>query len=244
MNSAAVLGSTRSSPCVTCTHREAGFCSAVFRPPSPEPQDDNNWQHFVSSDAGTQILAQDKSSDCVFVLCAGWAFRYIQLPNGGRQILQFLLPGEIFTASSVFEARLHFSVKALTAVQVSGMRRAEVQSRLAANPAVVVALANSCSVDAEASDKLIAVLGRLSAEERIAYLFLHVMRRLGARNVIRDHRYPFPLRQQHIADAVGLTSVHVSRVVSLFRERGIVELSHGVLTVLNLPELERLGLLN
>ena len=241
---ATAVGSTRSSPCVTCTHRETGFCAAVFRPPSPDPQGDSNWQHFVVANAGTQLLAQGNSSDRVFVLCAGWAFRYIQLPDGGRQILKFLLPGDIFTASSVFEERLHFSVKALTVVQVSGMRRVEVQSRLAANPAVVVALAKSCSVDTEASDKLIAVLGRHSAEGRIAHLFLHLMRQIDARNVIRDHRYPFPLRQQHIADTVGLTSVHVSRVISLFRERGILELSNGVLTVFNLLEVERLGLLS
>jgi CRP/FNR family transcriptional regulator len=67
------------------------------------------------------------------------------------------------------------------------------------------------------------------------------MPRIAARNVIREQRYPFPLRQQHIADAVGLTSVHVSRIFSLFRDRRIVTLSDGVLQVFNLPELERIG---
>ncbi|MFX5237466.1 helix-turn-helix domain-containing protein, partial [Acinetobacter baumannii] len=79
---------------------------------------------------------------------------------------------------------------------------------------------------------------------RIAHLLLHLMRRIATRSVIREQRYPFPLRQQHIADAVGLTPVHVSRVFSLFRERGIVELSEGALQVFNLTELERIGLLN
>jgi CRP-like cAMP-binding protein len=60
-------------------------------------------------------------------------------------------------------------------------------------------------------------------------------------NVIRDQRYPFPLRQQHIADAVGLTSVHVSRVLGLFRDRRLLALSEGVLTVFNPSELERIG---
>jgi CRP-like cAMP-binding protein len=49
--------------------------------------------------------------------------------------------------------------------------------------------------------------------------------------VIRRHRYPFPLRHQHIADAVGLAAVHVSRIISLFRDRVIVELSDGYLKV-------------
>ena len=67
------------------------------------------------------------------------------------------------------------------------------------------------------------------------------MPRIAARNVIREHRYPFPLRQQHIADAVGLTPVHVSRVFSQFRERRIVTLSEGVLAVFNVAELEKIG---
>jgi CRP-like cAMP-binding protein len=87
-------------------------------------------------------------------------------------------------------------------------------------------------------------LGQYSAEERIAYLLLHLTRRISARSVIREQRYLFPLRQQHIADAVGLTPVHVSRVLSLFRDRGIVGLSDGVLQVFNPHELERIGSLN
>jgi CRP-like cAMP-binding protein len=158
--------------------------------------------------------------------------------------LNFLLPGDLFSATSVFEQRFHFSVKALTAIQISGMRRAEIQSRLTANPGVLTALAKFCVAESVASDELLTALGQRSAEERIAYLFLHLTQRIAARSVIREQRYPFPLRQQHIADAVGLTPVHVSRVLSLFRERGIVELSGGFLQVFNFTELARIGSLN
>ena len=175
------------------------------------------------------------------MLCGGWGFRFFQLPDGRRQILNFLLPGDLFSATSVFEQRFHFSVKALTAMQISGMRRAEIHLRLAANPGVLTALAESYVAESVASDEFLTALGQRSAEERIAYLFLHLMRRIATRSVIREQRYPFPLRQQHIADAVGLTPVHVSRVLSLFRERGLVVLSDGVLQVFNLPELERIG---
>jgi CRP-like cAMP-binding protein len=112
------------------------------------------------------------------------------------------------------------------------------------NPTIVMALAKTCAVEAEFSDEIIAALGQCSAEERIAFLLLRLMKRIASQNVIREHQYPFPLRQQHIADAVGLTSVHVSRILGVFRERGIAELSSGVLKVLNLAELQRLGSLN
>ncbi len=124
------------------------------------------------------------------------------------------------------------------------MRRAEVQARLAINPDILKALAKAGNAETEAADRMQTALGQYSAEERIAYLLLHLTRRIAARSVIREQRYPLPLRQQHIADAVGLTPVHVSRVLSLFRDRGIVGLSDGVLQVFNLPELERIGSLN
>lgn len=203
-----------------------------------------NWQHHRIVPAGKQIATRNQVSEDVFVLCGGWGFRFFQLPDGRRQILNFLLPGDLFSVTSVFEQRFHFSVQALTAVQVSGMRREEVQARLVVNPRILMALAESCTAESEAADKSLTALGQYSAEERIAHLLLHLLRRIAARSVIREQRYPFPLRQQHIADTVGLTTVHVSRIFSLFRDRGVIEVSDGVLKVFNLPELERIGALN
>jgi len=207
-------------------------------------QRDANWQHFRTIPPGTQVAARNRLSEHVFVVCGGWAFRFFQLPNGRRQILNFLLPGDLFSATSVFEEKFLFSVNALTEIQISGMRRSEFQARLAANPKILTALASACVVETQAADEMLAALGQRSAEERIAYLLLHLMQRIAARSVIREQGYYFPLRQQNIADAVGITSVHVSRIISLFRDRGIAELSDGFLRVLNLPELERLGSLN
>lgn len=234
------------SPCVACPRFGLGFCDAVLGKPDDErvPARVEAWQHHRIVAAGKQIVARNQTSPDVFVLCGGWGFRFLQLADGRRQILSFLLPGDLFSVASVFEERFHFSVKALTAVQISAMRRAEVQFRLANNPGVVMALAKTCSVEAESSDHVITTLGQCSAEERIAFLLLHLMKRIATRNVIREQQYPMPLRQQHIADAVGLTSVHVSRVLGTFRDRGIVELSNGVLKVSDLAELKHLGGLN
>lgn len=191
--------------------------------------------------AGEQILTRNQSSADVFVLCDGWAFRFFQLSNGRRQILGYLLPGDLLSPVGVFEERSSFSAQTLTDARLSAYERSEVQTRCAANPHVVTALAKCYAADTWHADKLMTALGQRSAEERIAYLFLHLMRRIAARNVIREHRYRLPLRQQHIADTVGLTPVHVSRVIGLFRDKGFIEFSGGILHVLNQPELERIG---
>lgn len=178
------------------------------------------------------------------MLCNGWAFRYFQLSNGRRQILNFLLPGDLLSAAAVFEDRSQYSAEALTEIRLSVFQRAEVQSRFAANTFFSATVAASCVDAINDADELLTALGQRSAEERIAFLFLHLMQRVAARNVIRDQRYRLPLRQQHIADAVGLTPVHVSRVISLFRDRGLMEFSSGILQVHNRVELERIGALN
>lgn len=230
-------------PCVTCPNRKFGFCGALSEnhPSEVKHHSSPNWQQYRAMRAGEQILTRNQASADVFVLCDGWAFRYFQLSNGRRQILGFLLPGDLLSPIGVFEDRPSFSAQTLTEARLSAFERSEVQTRCATNPRVVSALAKSCATETCYADTLMAALGQRSAEERIAYLFLHLTRRIAARNVIREHRYRLPLRQQHIADAVGLTSVHVSRVIGLFRDQGLIEFSGGVLQVLNPPELERIG---
>jgi CRP-like cAMP-binding protein len=230
------------SPCASCPRNKTGFCGAILESEERDNAPTPDWQqHFIVS-PNKQVVAPNQASPDIYVLCDGWAFRFLQLADGRRQILNFLLPGDLFSASTLFRDDVHFAVKALTAIQVSRMSRGEVQSRIKRNPCVAFpAIAASCSAETEASEKMLAALGLCSAEERIAYLFLHLMNRIGERSVVRENRYPLPLRQQDIAEAVGLTPVHVSRVLGTFRERRIADLSNGILEVFNLPELQRLA---
>lgn len=233
-------------PCVTCPNRTSGFCGALLGKPAEgaPPDEQPNWQHYRGARAGEQVMVRNQPCERVFVLCNGWAFRFFQLSNGRRQILNFVLPGDLVSAVTVFDERPQFSAQALTEVRLSGFLRSEVQTRFAMNHGFSATLAKSCVNMINDADEFITALGQRSAEERIAYLFLHLMRRIAARNVIRDQRYRVPLRQQHIADAVGLTPVHVSRVLSQFRDRGLIEFSGGVLHVRDVSELERIGTLS
>lgn len=230
-------------PCVTCPHREQGICGALLGTFTQESRITRqpSWQQFRTARANENIVIQNDASDHIHVLCGGWAFRFLRLVDFPRQILNFLLPGDIFSPIAVFEERSCSSVQALTAVQVSRFERAEVRGRLATNPLILEELAKSCGARQKNADELMTMLGRGSAEKRIAYLILHLMRSLADRTIIRAHRFSFPLRQQHIAEVTGLTSVHVSRVMKTFRDRGLVELSGGCLAILDLAELERIG---
>jgi CRP-like cAMP-binding protein len=230
------------SPCVTCPRNEAGFCGAILTDAERSGASGaSDWQTHRVVRAGMPITRAHQVTEDAFVLCQGWAFRFMNLPSGRRQILSFVLPGDLFSISSIFDHRAPHSVRALTDVQICGMKRAEVQSRLFVNASAVTALGKLCSERERAVDNMLAAVAHASAEERIAHLLLHLIARIAAQSVVNDETNPFPLRQQHIADAVGLTSVHVSRSLGSLRERGILSLSVGMLRVFDQRELERLG---
>jgi len=84
-------------------------------------------------------------------------------------------------------------------------------------------------------------LGQRLAEERIAGLVLRLRTRFLARGEVQDESFPFPLRQQHIADITGLTSVHVSRVIGHLRKSGLIEIAGGRIVLHNVAELQRIG---
>ena len=230
-------------PCLTCPVRDAGFCGTLLGQHSA----DNSvharpdWQDFRAARPNEGICARGEDSEHLYVLCGGWAFRFVQLSDGRRQTLRFLLAGDLFSAVSLFAERIHFSVQALTQLRFARFKRDEVRKRLAANAALSTALATSCIAEDIANGELLLALGRRSAEERIAYVFLHLMRRLAQTNVIRENRYPVPLRHQQIAAITGLTPVHVSRILTIFRDRGLCRLSDGILQVDDVFELERIG---
>jgi CRP/FNR family transcriptional regulator, anaerobic regulatory protein len=232
--------------CVACPNRERGICGALNSDlvEHVHPFERLNMRRSRIAQLGESLAHRGETSSDVFLLCSGWAFRYILLSNGRRQILQFLLPGDLFSVVNVFESQFQSSVMALTDVQISCFERSEIRNRCTSSRALQAAIEDSCKEEHAVANELIAVLGLRSAPERVAYLLLHLTRRLKVRSVIREDRYRFPLRQRDIAEAVGLTPVHVNRVLGSFRDRGVCLLSDGVLTVLQPRELERIGALN
>jgi CRP-like cAMP-binding protein len=230
--------------CVTCPNRDFGFCGALLNDFSEDPDSLRRSHRFRVAQAGDRLANQCEASDDLFVLCAGWAFQYIEVGNQRRQILSFLLPGDLFSAVDIFDRQFQSSAMALTDVQISCFDRSTVRARFSTQNTLQTAIGTAFKQQHLTANELLAVLGQRSAEQRIGYLLQHLTRRLKAQNVIREDRYSIPLQQRHIADAVGLTTVHVNRVLRLFRTRGICSLTDGILTVLNPSELERLGSLN
>jgi CRP/FNR family transcriptional regulator, anaerobic regulatory protein len=228
------------SPCSACAVRESSLCGVLM-----EQRRQADWGQVrlahESARARQTIYRRGERTEDMIVICEGWAFRFVQLSDGRRQILSLLLPGDYLTALAPFHDTFEFSVQALTDVRFCRVSRNDVRVRLVRQPDLFAELAEFGFAEKQETDEQLFDLGKRMADERIAGLILRLMSRLQVRGEIRDHSFRFPLRQQHIADITGLTPVHVSRVIGTFRKRGLLDIAGGVLTIRNMLELRRVG---
>lgn len=229
--------------CVGCAVWKGSFCECLAEDPAELARifQETKWLRHEEAKPGQVVYKRGERCDDVCVLCEGWAFRLIQLADGRRQVLSVVLPGDLFSITTVFEPQLHVSVQALTRIVYARFDREQVQLLALSTPKTTAKLANICTLERVQADELATVLGQRSADERIAHVILQVVQRLRPERAVVGERYLFPLRQQHIADMTGLTSVYVSQILKNLRESGLLDLLHGILTILNRRELERVA---
>ena len=197
-------------------------------------------QASYTAKARRLIVHEQDFHDAVPIICSGWAASIKLLADGRRQILSVLLPGDIVSTGLLFAPKPGRVVEAVTDVHYRTFKRRELKNLLFKQTEFLEKVLNSWIEEETRTDRLIVDLGRRSGEERVARLVLDLAQRLRARDMMQDStRIDFPLRQHHIADATGLTQVHVSKVVSDFRRSGLVDFHQRSLTILDIEGLRR-----
>jgi CRP/FNR family transcriptional regulator, anaerobic regulatory protein len=227
--------------CIACAMYDLGICSAV----SSAWALLNVQQSSHTVPARRIVFREQELAEVVPVICEGWAASIAMLSDGNRQILSFLLPGDLVSTALLFSGRSFGSVEAITEVRYRTFKRTELKASLLKNPDFFERFSKAWLEEKARSDQLIADLGRRTAEERIARLILGLQERLARRGLVRSETtdMEFPLRQHHIADATGLTPVHVSKVLSEFRRSGILKISDRSLTILDPIRFRRIALM-
>lgn len=177
----------------------------------------------------------------VLVICDGWAVRFVQLPNGKRQILSVVMPGDLVSSSSLMEGELEFSIQAVTRVRYCTLPFAEMRARICDNPALFDYWLRLTATEHRDADRRLVDLGQRPAQERVAALVVHVMLRSELRGDVENDAFAFPLSQQQIADCTGITPVHACRVLSAMRKEDICDIRHGMVRIIDRSELLRLG---
>ena len=225
------------SPCHSCNFRKTNFCGAVLN----KVGDPSIGTRHLSKRARLNICRAGDPYKGLIAICDGWALRFAQLPNGKRQILSVVLPGDIVSVASVFDQSHQYSLQAVTDVRYAYLSAEEVQKKLDDGGPVTQSWARFAAAEQRLSDELLVDLGQRTAHERIAAFVLRMMERLSPGQDVPSLTFDFPLRQQQIAELLGLTPVHVCRVLSAFRKDGICDISNGMAQILDLDQLRQIG---
>ena len=171
-------------------------------------------------------------SECT-LLIEGFACRYKILPDGERQIFSFHIPGDILDIQSLHLNTMDHSIGALAPCQVATIPHQTLRELASAQPKIGSALWRDTLIDAAVFRAWLAGVGRKSAKQRIAHLFCEQLVRFRAVGLADERGMELPLTQAELADALGLSSVHVNRVLQELRTEGLVVTRGRFLGVLN-----------
>ena len=190
--------------------------------------------------AGDDLSAEgDVPSHCS-VLLQGRAFRHRILPDGRRQIMAFLIPGDFIDLQGMFLGMDHM-VTALTPCELGLVSHARLADMMQREPSLARALWRMSLVEAAISREWLVGLGRRSAYQRVAHLFCEMRMRLADAGLLERERYAFPVTQQHLSDALGISAVHTNRTLQTLRGQGLLTFQAGELQVLDWPGLQAAG---
>ena len=163
-----------------------------------------------------------------FVMLQGWACRYKMLADGTRQITAFLMPGDFCDMYLSVLDQMDHNIGTITAARVASIPRMRLERLFETRPNLVKAFWWTQLVDEGVLRAWIVSMGRRSTTERVAHLMCELYNRMCNVGLINDNRVLLPLAQLILADALGLTPVHVNRVFAKLRLSGVMDLSDGV----------------
>lgn len=165
----------------------------------------------------------EPSSSCCIVL-DGWTCCYQMLHDGRRPILAVHIPGDLPDLQSLHLPDPDFSMVALTQATVAFVPHAKIRKLTVAFPNLSAALWREALIAAAIHRAWMAGLGRRDARGRLAHLLCELYLRLEAVDLVDGYTLPMPLRQPDLADALGLTPVHVNRTLKNLSDEGLISL--------------------
>jgi CRP-like cAMP-binding protein len=195
----------------------------------------------LAVDAGTTIIAEGSQSAHLYTVLSGWGFRYKLLDDGRRQILNFLLPGDLVGIQGPLMGEMEHSVEALTGMLLCVFERARLWDLYQKQPGLAFDVTWLAAREEQVLDEHLLSIGQRTAEERAAYLLLFLFARAEARGMTHGKRILFPFTQPHIADALGLSLVHTNRVLNRLARQKLISLSKRELEIVNRDRLARLA---
>jgi CRP-like cAMP-binding protein len=175
----------------------------------------------LAVDSGSLILMEGSHSAHLYTVLDGWAFRYKTLEDGRRQILNYVMPGDLIGLQGTIMGEMQHSVEALSPVRLCVFEKGRLNSLFTDHPTLAYDLTWIGASEERMLDSHLLSVGRRTAIERAAYLLAFLYRKSKSVKLI-DADTPLPVTQQHVADTLGLSIVHTNKTLRKLSDRGMI----------------------
>lgn len=180
--------------------------------------------------AGRDLVHQGQSEQSAYILSAGWVCSYKIQSDGSRQIVDFQIPGDFLGLRSVLLRISDHSLEPIVDIQAAEVLAGDLLEAFAQTPRLAAAILWAASRDEAMVVEHLVDVGRRDAAARMAHFLLELGSRLALVGMGSKEGYDCPLTQYHLADALGLSAVHVNRVLRHLRESGLATFRNGHVT--------------
>jgi CRP/FNR family transcriptional regulator, anaerobic regulatory protein len=191
--------------------------------------------------AGQPLTSVARADDALYRQKAGWTYRFRDLSDGNRAIVDVYVPGDIIGFDAAFEGATLENVRTLTTTAVEAISRKSGFAGLLASGPIGLYIAWLLNERQRRTDFLRAATAALDARGRLASMVLDFYYRLATQGLITNSSFNLPLTQTHIGSYLGLTVVHVNRVIRSLRDDGLVNIEKHCVTFFDLKALAALA---
>lgn len=190
------------------------------------------------------VIREGECPHAVQLVLGGWGCRYKALPDGRRQIVGFIIPGDLCDLNVYILRQMDHSIGAITRMRIAEITREDMDTLAAEHPRATEALWREQLVTESIQREWTLNIGQRNAHERIAHLLVETFIRLQTAGLTDQERCDLPLTQSDLADACGLTAIHVNRTLQELRREGLIELEQKRLRIPDLGGLMEVAMFN
>jgi CRP-like cAMP-binding protein len=190
----------------------------------------------------TPIMTEGKALDAVIPLLEGLAYQHKDFRDGRRQIIMLLVPGDICGGHRRISGPINYGVRTLTRARIVRIPGDQFLEVLESHPAIARALNKAALVEEAILRAWIVNLGQRHAHERIAHLLCELTQRMSDCGLLLPNGdFELPLTQMELGSALGLTSVHINRILQRLRSENMIEFHGGVVRIYDLRSLQAIA---
>jgi CRP-like cAMP-binding protein len=174
-------------------------------------------------EASSYIVREGERPTRTCLILSGFAYRHKVTVDGARQIVSVHIPGDLVDLEGALINVADHNVQALTRCELAFIPREAVRALILSHPRIGMAMWIDTLIDGAVFREWVVNVGRWDARSRIAHLLCEFARRLEVAGLVEEYRYELPMTQEQLADATGLTPVHVNRVLQALTRAGLIE---------------------